>query len=64
VSSDTPAVALAPSGPPPQKSFIRRNWWIIPVTVVVAGAAIGLGVYYGTRSNVCDGATLGCFPVQ
>jgi tetratricopeptide (TPR) repeat protein len=44
------AAAQSPS-PPPRKSFVRRHWWIFPVAAVVVGAAIGLGVHYGTPST-------------
>ncbi len=32
----------------------------VGVGAVVVGAAVGLGVYFGTRSDACAGATLGC----
>lgn len=55
---------LVVSTPPPKKSFIKRHWWIIPVSVVVVGAAVGVGVYFGTRppSQVgCnDSGVIGC----
>ncbi|HZS41659.1 MAG TPA: hypothetical protein VFF06_32740 [Polyangia bacterium] len=62
-----PAVALvAAPAPPPKKSFIRRHWWIIPVTAVaVAGIAVGLGVGL-TRggNNPCSDPSIVCVPVK
>ena len=50
---------------PPRKSWIKRNWWIIPVGVVVVGAGVGLGVYYGTRApDPCRGANLTCWDLS
>jgi len=50
---------------PPRKSWIKRNWWIIPVGAVVVGVAVGLGVYYGTRApDPCSGANLTCWDLS
>jgi hypothetical protein len=49
---------------PPKKSFIKRHWWIIPVSAAVVGVGVGLGVYYGTRANPCDGANLACWDLS
>jgi tetratricopeptide (TPR) repeat protein len=59
--TQTPA-AVVVSEAPQKKPFIKRHWWIIPVAAVVVGVAIGVGVYYGTRSNQvdCSSASLGC----
>jgi hypothetical protein len=44
-----------------RKSWIKRNWWIIPVGTVVVGAAVGTGVYFGTRSaSTCSAKDLLC----
>ena len=54
------AVTLTRAAPPPKKSFIKRHWWIIPVSVAVVGLAVGLGAYYGTRQSSqvkCEDAT-------
>jgi tetratricopeptide (TPR) repeat protein len=58
-----PAPVVHAEAPAPKKPFIKRHWWIIPVSaVVVAGVAVG--IYFGvTRSGStidCSGATLGC----
>lgn len=42
---------------PPHKSAKRHLAWIIPLSAVVAGVAIGLGVYFGTQG--CQ-ASVGC----
>ncbi len=62
----TPAAAtLTQTAPPPRKSWIKRNWWIIPVGVVVVGVGVGLGVYYGTRTpDPCSGASLTCWDLS
>ncbi|MDB4964368.1 MAG: hypothetical protein JWN44_57 [Myxococcales bacterium] len=49
---------------PHKRSFIKRHWWIIPVSAAVVGVGVGLGVYYGTRSNPCDGANLACWDLS
>ena len=46
----------------PKPSFWRKNWWIIPVAGAVVGTALGVGIYYGTRSG-CD-AKLGCYDLK
>jgi tetratricopeptide (TPR) repeat protein len=46
-----------------KKPFIKRHWWIIPVSVaVVTGIVVGavLGVRAQSPSIDCTGATLGC----
>ena len=64
----TPAPAsstLTTTAPPPHKSWIKRNWWVIPVGAVVVGVAVGVGVYYGTRSpDPCAGANLTCWDLS
>jgi tetratricopeptide (TPR) repeat protein len=56
---------LTATAPPPRKSWIKRNWWVIPVGAVVVGAAVGLGVYYGTRApDPCAGANLTCWDLS
>jgi tetratricopeptide (TPR) repeat protein len=67
-----PVVAAAPAASgatvkpaPRDKPFIKRHWWIIPASVVVAGVGVGLGVYYGTRSSSpCSSANLGCWNLE
>jgi len=60
-----PATTLTATAPPPRKSWIKRNWWVIPVGAVVVGAAVGLGVYYGTRApDPCAGANLTCWDLS
>jgi len=65
-TSTTPAAnTLTTTAPPPRKSWIKRNWWIIPVGAVVVGVGVGLGVYYGTRSpDPCSGANLACWDLS
>jgi tetratricopeptide (TPR) repeat protein len=55
-------VAVQASAPPPQKPWIKRNWWIIPVGAVVVGAALGVGLYFGLQTHQvdCSQASLGC----
>lgn len=66
--SPIPAVAASPAAAapaattdaPPKKSFIRRHWWIIPVSAVVA-AGIGVGIYFAVRPpDPCAGAQIDC----
>jgi tetratricopeptide (TPR) repeat protein len=57
------AALLAVHHDAPRKSFLRRNWWIIPTSAVVVGVAVGLGVYYGTRPS-CSNDSLGCFTLE
>jgi tetratricopeptide (TPR) repeat protein len=58
-----PRVAAAPP-PPPRRPFIRRHWWIIPVSVVALGG-LGLGLYFGLRGrdDGCSGYSYGCVTV-
>lgn len=59
------ATTLAATAPPPKKSWIKRNWWIIPVGAVVVGVGVGLGVYFGTRApDPCGGANLTCWDLS
>ncbi|MGZ3425442.1 MAG: tetratricopeptide repeat protein [Polyangia bacterium] len=59
------ATALTASAPPPKRSWIKRNWWILPVGAVVVGVGVGLGVYYGTRTaDPCRGANLACWDLS
>jgi tetratricopeptide (TPR) repeat protein len=59
------ATALTASAPPAKKSWIKRNWWILPVGAVVVGVGVGLGVYYGTRTaDPCSGANLACWDLS
>jgi tetratricopeptide (TPR) repeat protein len=44
---------------PQQHKFWRHYWWVVPLSLAVVGTAVGLGVYYGTRSS-CD-QSAGCF---
>lgn len=50
--------------PPPAKPFIKRHWWIIPVSIVVVGVGVGVGVYFGTKPPAqvgCnDAGVIGC----
>lgn len=64
-SSSPAAATLTETAPPPRKSWIKRNWWIIPVGAVVVGVAVGVGVYYGTRQpDPCSGASLACWDLS
>jgi Flp pilus assembly protein TadD len=59
------ATTLTQTAPPPKKSWIKRNWWVIPVGAVVVGVGVGLGVYYGTRApDPCSGANLTCWDLS
>lgn len=61
----TPAPTSVVASAPPKKPWIKRNWWIIPVGVVVVGGAIAVGVYYGTRpADPCAGASIACLPLS
>ncbi|MCA1663140.1 MAG: tetratricopeptide repeat protein [Myxococcales bacterium] len=56
---------LTQTAPAPRRSWITRNWWIIPAGAVVVGVAIGLGSYYGTRAaDPCSGANLTCWDLS
>ncbi|HEX4458678.1 MAG TPA: tetratricopeptide repeat protein [Polyangia bacterium] len=58
----TPALSVETSAPPPRKSWIKRNWWVIPVGAVVVGAGVGLGVYFGTKpASACKSGDLACW---
>jgi hypothetical protein len=58
------AVTATASAEPEHKSRRKKQLaWIVPVSVVVVGASVGLGVYFGTRSPSgpnCGTAALGC----
>jgi hypothetical protein len=57
-------VRLDAPAPPPKKSFMRRHWWIVPVSAVVA-VGVAVGVYFGTRPGVdCSVAGFGCVDAQ
>ena len=63
--ASAPASSTLTTAPPPHKSWIKRNWWVIPVSAVVVGVAVGVGVYYGTRSpDPCAGANLTCWDLS
>jgi len=63
--ASAPASSTLTTAPPPHKSWIKRNWWVIPVGAVVVGVAVGVGVYYGTRSpDPCAGANLTCWDLS
>jgi tetratricopeptide (TPR) repeat protein len=62
---DAAAGALVKPALASRRPFIKRHWWIIPASVVVAGVGVGLGVYYGTRSSSpCSSANLGCWNLE
>ena len=64
-TSAAATTTLTQTAPPPRKSWIKRNWWIIPVGAVVVGVGVGLGVYYGTRApDPCSGANLTCWDLS
>lgn len=64
VAAESPSRALVRAAPP-HKSWARRNWWLFPAGAVVVGVAVGLGVYYGTRSaDPCSGANLACWDLS
>jgi tetratricopeptide (TPR) repeat protein len=50
--------------PEADKPFIKRHWWIIPASVVVVGVGVGLGVYYGTRTDSCHSGQLTCWDLS
>lgn len=65
-SQPAAVVPVATTSAPPapaKRSFIRRHWWIIPVSVV-ALTGLTVGIYFAARpqeaSIDCTGATLGC----
>jgi len=63
--ASAPASSTLTTAPPPHKSWIKRNWWVIPVGAVVVGVGVGLGVYYGVRANdPCAGANLTCWDLS
>jgi hypothetical protein len=57
-----PTAAAVTSEAPPRKSWIKRNWWIIPVGVIVVGAGLGVGLGLGLQPKQvdCGAASLGC----
>ena len=64
-TSSAATTTLTQTAPPPRKSWIKRNWWIIPVGAAVVGVGVGLGVYYGTRApDPCSGANLTCWDLS
>lgn len=54
--------------PPPKKSFLKRHWWVIPVSLVVVGTAVGVGVYFGTKApaqiHCNDAGVIGCISAK
>ena len=57
VVATQPVLDLKRTNSPPPKSGIRKYWWLIPVTVVVAaGVAVGLGL--GLTANSCPAGTI------
>jgi hypothetical protein len=55
---------IRPAPPREKRPFIRRHWWIFPASAVVVGVAVGVGVYYGTRTDPCAGANLACWDLS
>jgi tetratricopeptide (TPR) repeat protein len=47
---------------PAKKSFIKRHWWIIPVSLVAA-AGLTVGIYFAARPNPCSSASIACVEV-
>jgi tetratricopeptide (TPR) repeat protein len=58
------ANAVVAAAPPPRRPWIKRNWWVIPVGATVLAVAVGVGTYYGTRSDPCSGANLACWDLS
>jgi tetratricopeptide (TPR) repeat protein len=60
----TTATATAIRSGERPRPWIKRHWWIIPAGLIVAGAAVGLGVYFGTRNDPCGGSNvIACLPI-
>jgi tetratricopeptide (TPR) repeat protein len=60
----TPAPTTLHAEAPARRPWLKRHWWVIPVSLVVAGTAVGVGVYFGTRNDPCAGNNvIACFPV-
>jgi tetratricopeptide (TPR) repeat protein len=55
---------IRPAPPREKRPFIKRHWWIFPASAVVVGVAVGVGVYYGTRTDPCAGANLACWDLS
>ena len=54
-AADAARVTATPLASAHKKSWARRNWWVVPVAVVVAGGgAVGLGL--GLSHNACSGS--------
>ncbi len=58
-SATTLTTTAAPEQP---RKWGKQLAWIVPLSAVVVGTSIGLGVYFGTRSSGpdCRAAALGC----
>ncbi len=54
--------AVAQAAPPPPRSFVRRHWWIFPVSAAVL-AGVAVGIYFGVRPAPaldCASVSFGC----
>lgn len=61
--SPAPALVTTTAPAPEKKSFIRRHWWIIPVSIVAA-AGLGVGLYFALRpTGPCVGEFADCVTV-
>jgi tetratricopeptide (TPR) repeat protein len=60
VAATPVTVAPIAAAPRPTRPFLRRHWWIIPVTgIALAGLAVG--IYFAARPSIdCGAAGLGC----
>jgi tetratricopeptide (TPR) repeat protein len=55
--------STADAQPERKPRWTKQLAWIVPLSAVVVGAGVGLGVYFGTRSPTgpsCGSAALGC----
>jgi tetratricopeptide (TPR) repeat protein len=60
-----PAALTLTAAPPRRKSWIKRNWWVVPVAAVVVAGGVGLGIYFGTRpAGACKSGDLACWDLS